>query len=95
MNFRHNLEVFRLSTRKTWLALGLNEFSYGPILMSLGGHPHLVTKSPDTSHFREVNIMGIDFMNAFNITLWWDFPKRRGKLYIGEEWEVGERAGDK
>ena len=60
-----------------------------PSVVNIAGHWHGVYRSPTNSHFAEVDILGMDFIHSHNVSLWYDGPNRRAKLYIGADcWEV-------
>ena len=64
---------------------------YGsPVLVAIAGHLLDVFRSPKKSRFAEVDILGMDFLVKFNVSLWYNSPQRRAKLYFGGEsqWEV-------
>ena len=70
------------------MALGLNKSDNGPTPVSLGGFHHQVHRSPDNAHFSEVDLIGTDFMNSYEINLWWEHRKKIGKMYIGGGWKA-------
>ncbi|RPB15818.1 hypothetical protein P167DRAFT_602907 [Morchella conica CCBAS932] len=70
--------------------LGVMEDRATPV--KIGGYHHLVQMSPDTSHFPDINLLGTDFCSAYNTNLWFDFQRRRMKLYFGGEWEMVRKS---
>ncbi|KAH0609470.1 uncharacterized protein H6S33_012956 [Morchella sextelata] len=70
--------------------LGVVEDRATPV--TIGGHPKEVYMSPRNSHFTDINLLGTDFCSAHNTNLWFDFQRRRMKMYFGKKWKVVEES---
>ena len=46
----------------------------------LNGRPISAIQSPENKHFKDVNVLGMHFMNAFRCKLVVDFPVRSAKV---------------
>lgn len=64
----------------------------GETLVTIAGRAAPVYRSPNRSHFTELNLLGMDFFKHYNVTQWNDFDKLRAKLYIGGEWEMVRKS---
>jgi hypothetical protein len=62
-----------------------------PTYLNVAGYRHPVFMSPTSSHIADTNILGIDFCNACNISMWYDFDNQKVKLYFGDEWDPPTR----
>lgn len=65
---------------------GMNEAN--PSSVTIGGHIHSVSVSPENSQFRDINLLGGDFLKTHNVYLTVDYPQNRVKLYFGGEWAI-------
>ncbi|KAI9767813.1 MAG: hypothetical protein M1840_005494 [Geoglossum simile] len=74
-----------LSTQASEL-LGIPEDVPTPV--KIAGYHHTVFMSPHKSHFSDLNILGVDFYNAYNVNAWHDYRNQKAKLYFGRQWEV-------
>jgi len=62
-----------------------------PIPVKLAGYRQLVFRSPNNSHFTNINILGMNFCNVNEVRPWHDFKNRKAKLFFGGEWEEPHR----
>lgn len=58
----------------------------------MGGYHHPVHTSPTSSHFTDINLLGVDFCNVYDVSLWYDHVDGRVKLYFGTKWEVVKKS---
>ncbi|KAF8455263.1 hypothetical protein BDZ91DRAFT_746834 [Kalaharituber pfeilii] len=62
-----------------------------PTTVTIAGYHHAIHRSPETSHFTEVNLLGADFASQYNVSPWYNYQSGRMKLYFGTDWEVTEK----
>jgi hypothetical protein len=63
-----------------------------PATVTVAGYHHAVNKSPEVSHFTEVNLLGADSTTQYNVSPWYNYPSDKVKLYFGTDWEVIEKS---
>ncbi|KAF8469045.1 hypothetical protein BDZ91DRAFT_83279 [Kalaharituber pfeilii] len=63
-----------------------------PTTVTIAGYHHATHRSPESSHFTEVNLLGADFASQYNVSPWYNYPSGRVKLYFGTDWEVTEKS---
>lgn len=62
------------------------------MIVTVAGYHHAVDKSPEVSHFAEVNLLGADFASQYNVSPWYNYLSGKVKLYFGTYWEVIEKS---
>ncbi|KAF8454684.1 hypothetical protein BDZ91DRAFT_801666 [Kalaharituber pfeilii] len=63
-----------------------------PTTVKIGGSYHPVHMSPESSHFSDVNLLGVDFLNACDVFPWYDYENDKVRLYFGKEWVVVKKS---
>jgi hypothetical protein len=48
--------------------------------------------SPPNSHFPDINILGADFCNEYDVRVWHEHKNQTAKLYFGgDQWELNKK----
>ena len=55
---------------------------HNPFSVHINGKPILALQSPENMHFKDINILGTDFMKTFKCVLTVDFDKETAKLQM-------------
>ena len=55
---------------------------HNPFRLDINGMPLLVLQSPEDKHFKDINILGTDFMKTFGCVLTVDFDKEKASLVL-------------
>lgn len=58
-------------------------------LVYIGGHPTTAMVSPEHSHFPEINIIGMDYIDYNKVAVFLDPAKRTFKFYFGLSGKIG------
>lgn len=70
----------------------IQEERIGPARVKIAGRYHPVYRSPTDHFFTELNILGMDFFNFYDVSQVNDFKKARAKLYFGTDWEMAKKS---
>jgi hypothetical protein len=57
---------------------------HNPFRVHINGMPILVLQSPEDKHFKDINILGTDFMKTFGCVLTVDFDQEKALLVVGK-----------
>lgn len=62
-------------------------------MVQIAGYPHAAHVSPEGSHFADINILGNDFINSYDLALGTKYRHAKVDIYFNwdTEWETPKR----